>query len=187
MDICNTADASWKLDIRKSMARPPVSIRERLTRLAEDTRELARRVFAHRGQPTRRGTDEPLAQAWRAEHFKGGVRYRIDTNHPAVRAVLDDAGAIEPQIRVMLRIIEETIPVQRIWLDTTEATETPRTGFAGEPATEVAAVLIVMYRNMVIRKGFSPASARERLLHTEPFNNHPELVAALPDELPIQE
>lgn len=187
LDICNAADAAWKIDIRKSMARPPVSIRERLTRLAEDTRERARRVFAHRGQPTRAAGGGQLAQAWRAEHFKGGVRYRIDTDHPAVRSVLDDAGAIEPQIRVMLRIIEETIPVQRIWLDTTEATEMPRTGFAGEPAAEVAAVLAVMYRNMVSRKGFSPALARDRLLHTEPFNNHPALVAALPDELPSQE
>lgn len=187
LDIPNTADADWKIDVRKSMARPPVSIRERLTRLAEDTRERARRVFAHRGQSVRTGNGEPLAQAWRAEHFKGGMRYRIDTNHPAVRAVLDDAGTIEPQVRAMLRIIEETIPVQRIWLDTTEARETPRTCFAGEPPAEIAAILSVMYRNMVLRKGLSPVLAREQLLRTEPFNNHPELVAALPDAPAAQE
>jgi hypothetical protein len=87
----------------------------------------------------------------------------------------------------MLRILEETIPVQRIWLDTTEAAETPRTGFASVAPAEVEEVLFVVYRNMIARKGFSPALARERLLHTEPFNNHPELVAALPDELPMQE
>jgi len=187
LDIPNTADAEWKIDVRKSTARPPVSIRERLTRLAEDTRERARRVFAHRGNPVRIGNGEPLLQAWRAEHFKGGIRYRIDTDHPAIRAVLDDAGIIEPQVRAMLRVIEETIPVQRIWLDTTEARETPRTGFAGEPSAEIVTILSVMYRNMVQRKGLSPALARERLLHTEPFNNHPELVLALPDAPATQE
>lgn len=187
LDISNAADATWKIDIRKAIARPPVSIRERLTRLAEDTRDRARRVFAHRGQAIRTGSGLQLSQAWRAEHFRGGVRYRIDTDHPAVKAVLEDAEANEPQVRVMLRILEETIPVQRIWLDTTEATETPRTGFASEPQAEVEAVLFVVYRNMVVRKGVSPALARERLLNTEPFNNHPELVAALPDELPTQE
>lgn len=187
LDISNESDATWKIDIRKSIARPPVSIRERLTRLAEDTRDRARRVFAHRGQPIRTGGGVHLAQAWRAEHFRGGVRYRIDTDHPAVKAVLEDAGPNEPQVRVMLRILEETIPVQRIWLDTTEASETPRTGFASEPTAEVEAVLFVVYRNMIVRKGVSPALARERLLHTEPFNNHPDLVAALPDELPTQE
>ncbi len=83
----------------------------------------------------------------------------------------------------MLRVIEETVPVQRIWLDTAEARETPRTGFANEPQSEVRAVLLVMYRNLVLRKGMSPHLAREQLLHTEPFNSHPDLVAALPDNL----
>jgi hypothetical protein len=83
----------------------------------------------------------------------------------------------------MLRIIQETIPVQRIWLDTTEARETPRTGFAGEPPAEIAAVLEVMYRNLVTRKGMSPDLARARLRCTEPFNNHPQLVDALPESL----
>jgi len=182
LDIPNSADADWKIDIRKSTARPPVSIRERLTRLAEDTRERARRVFAHRGQPSRAGSPGPLLQAWRAEHFKGGMRYRIDTNHPAIRAVLDGAGAMAPDIQAMLRVIEETIPVQRIWLDTTEARETPRTGFAEQPTEEVTAILRVLFRNMVLRKGLTPALARERLASTEPFNNYPELVAALPDD-----
>lgn len=182
LDISNTADADWKIDVRKSTARPPVSIKERLTRLAEDARERARRVFAHRGQIVRTGNGEPMLMAWRVEHFKGGIRYRIDSDHPAVRIVLDDAGALEPQIRAMLRILEETIPVQRIWLDTAEARETPRTGFTGEPAAAVEAILLVVYRNMVLRKGLSPALARERLLRTEPFNNHPELVAGLPEE-----
>lgn len=51
LNIPNTADAAWKIDIRKSTARPPQGQRERLLRMAEDTREHARRVFAHRGQP----------------------------------------------------------------------------------------------------------------------------------------
>ncbi|MGH8552316.1 MAG: ATP-binding protein, partial [Methylococcales bacterium] len=155
LDIPNSADAAWKIDIRKSTARPPITIRERLVRLAEDTRERARRVFAHRGQSIRAGKGEPLIQAWNAEHFKGGIRYRIDREHPVVKSVLNEAGDLEPRIRAMLRIIEETLPVQRIWLDTAEARETPRTGFAGEPPEEIANVLSILYRNMVLRQGLS--------------------------------
>lgn len=182
LDIPNSADAEWKIDIRKSMARPPVALREKLTHLAEDTRARARRVFAHRGQAIRTGKAEPLIHAWVAEYFKGGMRYRIDREHPAVKAVLDEADALGPQVQAMLRIIEETIPVQRIWLDTTESRETPRTGFAGESSAEIASVLSVLYKNLVLRKGCSPSLARERLLNTEPFNHHPDLVLALPDD-----
>jgi hypothetical protein len=40
---------------------------------------------------------------------------------------------------------------------------------------------------MVVRRGLAPGLARDMLLRTEPFNNHPELVAALPDELVPEE
>lgn len=181
LDIPNTADSAWKIDIRKSTAKPPIAVRDRLTWLAEDTRQRARRVFAHRGRAVRVGGD-PLIQAWRSEHFAGGFRYRIDEEHPAVKGVLDEGGALTAQIRVMLRVIEETLPVQRIWLDTSDGKETPRTGFAGEPSSEVIAVLGVMFRNLVHRKGISPNLARQQLLRTEPFHDYPELVAALPNE-----
>lgn len=180
LDLPNTADASWKIDIRKSKARPPVAVRERLTKLAEDTRKRARSVFAHRGQPARTQAT-PVIQAWRAEHFREGIRYRIDHEHPAVRQMLDDLGVDQKLFQAMLRVIEETVPVQRIWLDTAEARETPRIGFAGESPANIMAVMSVFFRNMVTKRGMSPENARQRLLQTEPFNNHPELVANLPD------
>jgi len=40
----------------------------------------------------------------------------------------------------------------------------------------------VLYKNMVLRKGCSPTLARERLLNTDPFNHHPDLVTALPED-----
>ncbi|NMG27969.1 ATP-binding protein [Aromatoleum evansii] len=182
LDIPNTADADWKIDIRKSTARPPLCARERLTRLAEDTRARARKVFAHRGQSVRDAVGgDPIMQAWVAEHFSGGMRYRIDQDHPAVKAVLENAGTLAPDILAMLRVIQETVPVQRIWLDTAEGRETPRTGFAGEVPSEVHAVLEVMYRNLVARKSVPPEQARLQLLRTDPFHLYPDLVAALPD------
>jgi hypothetical protein len=181
LDIPNSADAEWKIDIRKSTARPPVEIRAWLAKLADEARVRARRAFAMRGQAPRTKSGEEVSQVWQSQHFSGGMRYRIDSGHPAVRAVLDEARALAPQVVAMLRVIEATVPVQRIWIDTAENRETPRTGFAGEPPAAVTEVLTVMYRNMVLLKGLSPAMARSRLLRTEPFQNYPELVASLPD------
>ena len=182
VDIPNSADAEWKIDIRKSTARPPIHIRYRLVRLAEDIRERARRVFAHRAEAVRIGA-EPTLRAWRAEHFGGSMRYRIDEEHPAVKAVLEQADELGPQVRAMLRIIEETIPVQRIWLDAGESAESTRSAFAGEAPEHVRAVLAVVFQNLVRKKGMSPASAKEHLLRTEPFYNYAELIADLPDDV----
>jgi len=179
LDIPNTADAAWKIDIRKSTARPPVSLRPWLTKLAEDTRERARRVFAFRAAPQTRSGSPSIDLAWRAEHTKAGVKYRIDEKHPAVAAVLDTCDENLELVRAMLRVIEETVPVQRIWLDTAEAKDTPRSGFSGEPSTEVLSVLSVLFRDMVLRKNMSEELARAALATTEPFQEYASLVATL--------
>ena len=77
LDIPNSADADWKIDIRKSTARPPVTVRPDLTHLMEDTCRRARRVFAHRGRITGPvGDRSPVAQAWRPDRCDDGMRYR---------------------------------------------------------------------------------------------------------------
>lgn len=182
LDIPNTADSDWKIDIRKSTARIPVFLRPWLTKLAEDTRARARKVFAYRGAPTRGPGNAPVEQAWRADHTRAGVRYRIDENHAAVSAALGSAGPALALVRAMLRVLEETVPVQRIWLDTSENKETPRTGFIGEPADHVREVLNTLFTDMVGRRGMSPISAKRMLASTDPFQNYPDLVNSLPDE-----
>lgn len=184
LDITNEADAEWKLDIRKSTARPPVELRRVLTRLAEEARTRARQVFAHRGRMTTSRPDEPVDLAWHAVKTASGTRYRISREHEAVRGVLELAPEARLQIELMLRMLEETVPVQRIWLDTAEDRDTPLTGFAGEPDAEVVKVLDGMYSALIRRKGLLPDEARRRLRRTEPFDRYPALVAALPDHLP---
>jgi len=179
LDIPNTADADWKIDVRKSTARPPVSLRTWLTLLAENTRERARRVFAYRGTPTPAKGNISIEQAWRVDRFKTGVRYRIEESHPSVVAVLENAGALAPLVKSMLRVIEETVPVQRIWLDTAENKETPRTGFEGEPYAAVMEVATVLFQDLIERKGLTIEEARKSMSRTEPFQKYPALIAKL--------
>ena len=57
--------AEWKIDVRKSSAHPPIRLREQLTRLAEDARDRARKVFLHRAQSnSSTGRTEDLASVW---------------------------------------------------------------------------------------------------------------------------
>ena len=137
-------------------------------------------MFAYRGRPTIGPRDEPVTHAWKVDHLKSGVRYRIDENHPSVAAVLEAAGASHASlVNAMLRVIEETVPVQRIWLDTAENKDTPRTGFDGEPNEAVIEVAMVLFNDLIERKGMSILEARKSLSRTEPFQNYPELISKL--------
>lgn len=182
LDISNTADAEWKIDVKKSTARPPVSLRLWLIQVAEDTRARARRVFAYRGTPAPVQGNAPVGRAWTVERLKAGMRYRIDEKHPSIAAVLDGSSTLRPMIKAMLRVIEETVPVQRIWLDTAENKETPRTGFDGQPSEAVIEIATVLFNDLVESKQLSVDEARKTLLRTEPFHKFPALVARLGSE-----
>jgi len=178
VDLPNTADADWKIDIRKSTARPPVHLRLWLTRIAEDARTRARKVFAFRSAPTVGPRGAVVDQAWRVEHLTRGVRYKIDLSHPIVAAVIgasDNPGLV----KAMLRVIEETMPIQRIWLDTAENKDVPRAGFAGDPPEAVVEVLTSVFDDMVGRQGMAPEAARASLARTEPFQNYASFIEAL--------
>lgn len=181
LDIPNSADAEWKINVLKSTASPPVRLRSQLHRLASETRENARRVFAHRGHitPVTGRRSNAVAEAWQVRRSAQGTSYRIARDHDLVASILSRAGSLKPDILALLRLIEETVPVQRIWLDTAEDKETPRTGFDGAPDCEVMETLCSVFEALVKFRGLSPAEARERLGRTPPFDRRLDLVSAL--------
>lgn len=179
VDFPNAMDEEWKIDIRKSLARPPIALRNRLTQLADKIRSDARRVFAHRGQYGRAAPTADLIQAWKVQESSRGVRYLIDNDHPAVRAVLDQAGELTPHVRTMLRVIEESVPIQRIWLDTVERGDVPIAVGDDAIPPELMDTLRDMYTDLVKRIGLVPEVAVQQLLRTAPFNRWPAAVLGL--------
>jgi len=181
IDIPNSADHEWKINVMKSTASPPVRQRSQLHRLAYETRDTARRVFAHRGHitPVSRTQSNAIAETWHVRRSAQGTSYRISRDHDLVGAILKRAGPLKPDILSLLRLIEETVPVQRIWLDTAEDKETPRTGFAGAPSSEVMETLSSLFEALVTFRGLSPTEARERLSRTPPFTMYLDLVSSL--------
>lgn len=181
LDIPNHTDVEWKINVIKSTASPPLRLRSQLHRLASETRATARRVFAHRGHitPLSGPRSKALAETWQVRRSTQGTSYKIAREHDLVASILSRAGDLKPDILALLRLIEETVPVQRIWLDTAEDKETPRTGFAGSSESDVMETLISMFEALVKFRGLSPAEARERLIRTPLFDRHHNLVAAL--------
>src|SRR5207248_3322441 len=83
VDLPAALDSDWRIDVRKSQARPPGSMRARLTAIAVLCRDQAREVFAWRGHRARaqaaRSNDQPV---WVAASG-GASRYRINRDHSA--------------------------------------------------------------------------------------------------------
>ena len=181
LDIPNSADSEWKINILKSAASVPVRLRSQFVKLGSETREAARRVFAHRGRLVTAGGQPggSLPDVWGARRSPKGISYRISRDHDLVAAVLDRAGPMKADLLSMLRLIEETVPVQRIWLDTAEQDDTPKGEFAEAASGEIADTLASMFEALVEFRGMDPDDARQRLARTPPFDRYPEIVAEI--------
>ena len=118
LSIPNSMDHLWHLDVKKSNATPPPLVRERLVGLAKKVRQDARAVFAHRGRYGPRQKKEEYARPWKSRRRGGRVVYQIDRKHPLVESVFSEVGKESAAtVEAMLRVVEETVPVQQIWLD----------------------------------------------------------------------
>jgi hypothetical protein len=181
VDIPNTMDDDWDIDVKKSRARPPARLRSRLLALAQNIRQQAREVYVHRGAYGKRGPQAPLVRAWKPVTIKGRLSYRIDREHPLVKEAFELPPAQRALVKGLLTLLEETVPVQQIWLDAVEKPELHSRPFESVAPKEVTDVMRMTYRAFR-NQGLGPDAARKHLSSLEPFNEYPELVGALTDD-----
>ena len=170
IDIPNSMDHLWQLDVKKSTARPPPQLRERLKGLAQTVRQDARAVFAHRGRHRKRKTREEYDRPWKVGSRAGATVYRIDRDHPVISALLHSVGPQDhTNLEVAFRIIEETVPVEQIWLDTAEKPyETPRP-FHGSTHRQIRTLIGIAYKALRRNREASHEEAVQLLLRCEEF------------------
>ncbi|PWB79319.1 MAG: ATP-binding protein [Methylocystaceae bacterium] len=124
VDLPQSMDAAWRIDVRKARARPPAALRNRLVTIGSACRDRAREVFAWRGSPVRTGrTSRDVSPVWSEEHVSGKRRYRINREHPVIQALLDGDGDTARLARAAFSLVERSVPIERIWLDVSENTE----------------------------------------------------------------
>jgi Histidine kinase-, DNA gyrase B-, and HSP90-like ATPase len=115
IDFPNSLDEAWTIDIKKSRARPPHAVRERLRQIINQI--IARSVTVHRGRGQKlfQETQAPLWERY-ADH--GGIRFAINMEHPLIvslgaRLSVADAASLY----VLLDSIAAALPVEMIYSD----------------------------------------------------------------------
>lgn len=115
IDFPNSLDEAWTIDIKKSRARPPHAVRERLRQII--AKITARSVIVHRGRGQKL-FQESEAPLWERYADHGGIRFAINAQHPLVASLSaklspEDAGALH----VLLDSIAASLPVEMIYSD----------------------------------------------------------------------
>lgn len=115
IDFPNSLDEAWTIDIKKSRARPPHAVRERLRQII--TKITARSVTVHRGRGQRL-FEESAAPFWERYAGHAGISYAINMQHPLVIslcAMLATESA--DTFRMILDSIAASLPIEMIYSD----------------------------------------------------------------------
>jgi len=115
IDFPNSLDESWTIDIKKSRARPPLPVRERLRQIIGQV--SGRSTTVHRGRG-RRLFEEVSAPVWERYADQGGIRYALNGAHPLVQRLaerLDEAG--RKNVDLLLESISAALPIEMIYSD----------------------------------------------------------------------
>ncbi len=180
VDLSNAMDREWQIDVRKATARIPRELRSELKRIADATRSRAAEAYRYRGRRIAREANVDRSFVWSARVSRGTVEYRIDREHPLIRQALEEAGDGRPAFERILRVVEETLPVQAIVMESREHPDGDREPFAGRKR-ELESMLREAFE-ILVEHGARPGDALARLATMEPFDSHPELVAAIAEE-----
>ena len=115
IDFPSSLDEKWTIDIKKSKARPPHEVRQRIkqiiTRITEGSTQI------HRGRG-RKLFEESKAPVWERYADKGCVRYDLNSDHPLL-SVLEQSLTEDQKCRfkTYIKSVVSSLPVEMIYSD----------------------------------------------------------------------
>lgn len=178
VDITNEMDSDWKIDVKKSLATPPQNVAIALVRYASQVRAEARKIFAHRGKYGKRKRNEDIGKVWMARQTRAQNTYRLDRNHPVIKSFLDRLGGRRKEAEAIFRLIEETVPVEQIWLDSAESPELRSSPFGTASEIEVIEAATA-YLNLLQDGNSAPTDDLiSEICELECFSDHKDIIYA---------
>lgn len=169
VDLPNSLDDLWTLDIKKSSAVPPAELRKSLEAVIAKIADKSKQTWAYRGK---KEVSDSIAHIWtRIKLPNSDIRYELNRDHPLIEQAVDsshDKSAVE----AMLRQIEMSLPINQLYVDLNgdERINNEDQQSCAE-IEQLLTKLLAGCSSDVARKELC-----DRLQYTEPFSNCPSVL-----------
>lgn len=149
IDMPNSLDGAWKIDVKKASAQLPAPVRDRLRRIIEPLGAASKRVYRKRG---RKLVEENRIPVWSRIQNKNQISYRINDEHPMF---LDLLSKLSPEARGdLLRVIEvagASLPMDALFADLGGDTTSVVGDATSEQALRYAAVTTFAHLSRTVK------------------------------------
>jgi hypothetical protein len=115
IDIPNTLDTEWQIDVRKASAKIPDVIRRRIKDICLTSIEKSVKVYTTRGPYLRRTVEKKeIVYLWLVKQKHGIKNYYINIKHPLFEIISDHLEEDSVIFKDYMRLVAESIPVNMI-------------------------------------------------------------------------
>ena len=170
IDIPNTLDKEWQIDVKKSTAKIPDAIRKPVKNICFAALEKAIKVYTHRGAYVRRASGKKeITYLWLAKSKHGKRSYQINNKHPIYQLITDHLSKDAYIFQDYLRLIGESLPVSLIVNDFSDPSTRIKDFFEDSKAE-----LTIIYQNTLkalIAAGMTKEVALEKVSKIECFQH----------------
>ena len=117
VDIPNSLDDIWSIDVKKQVAKIPKRIQNQLTKMVSDALGISVTKQTHRGR--RQKVDENIDYIWdRIEGRDKNFYYRVNRESELFKFVFSRLAEEDVEyVRMLVSEIEKNVPMQQIYLD----------------------------------------------------------------------
>ena len=173
VDIPNTLDDIWGIDIKKQNAQIPRILRNQLKKAVDEAMDISVREQTHRGRISK--VDDDIDYIWDRIQERGGqFSYKINRNSrifDLLRDKVDDS--VWSRIDMVLEEIENSVPYQQIYIDKSQNQVNEDSDDNRKAEIEAKAVILI---NIALELGNNERQEIiETLFKSEPFSKYPEL------------
>jgi len=174
VDIPNTLDHLWKIDVKKSAAAPPETVRQQLRQVLGRIEIHGKRVYTQTGQRLASRVQTP---AWHKRARAGSIFYEINRDYPPLKQLASTMAAEQKDVlNALLLTLEQTFPRDLFFhdiADTPEKVQHP-------PIDQVT--LEQLFDHFVTfwsSDDLSEEELAERIRAAEPFASNPDTTDAI--------
>jgi hypothetical protein len=165
IDLPNSEDFAWSIDVKKSRATPPESIRTELKRTIEKIMTSSTRVYKSRGARISKKGYTPI---WNEYHQHNNKSYRLNYENPIIKSLLLSLNDNDSKrVKELFSIIENTLPIDSIFADLSTEPENMKQNLVTD---EQLLKYAEDYWSLMSSMGNDTTSISLKLKQTEPFS-----------------
>jgi hypothetical protein len=178
VDIPNTMDADWKIDVRKANAQMPPVVRDRLRRIVERLQGTSKRTYKRRGQKL---VDDRKLPFWNRVQQDGRIVYRPNVDHPSISGFEESLPEeFRNGFRTCMKLIGSGLPMESLHADMLGGAEDVHADEADfESLSEGVETAIRALRRM----GMTVSDIVANLCSNEPLRSYKDAVRSLAEDI----